>query len=113
MAFKVEGLDQFVNDVKTKHDSVQAQLNTLRTQEETITNPAMWQGAARDSFKSLMDGFYEKAYRMNTQLEEIADNILKAHGQFTDLDSSAAASLKQYNDFTTSSSSSLHLPPLS
>ncbi len=79
-----EGINAKAKEFMEQHNSLSAAISQLKSDEDNVTNGANWQGAARDAFNAFMERYYYQASKMNDQLMQTADNLLKMSNQFSD-----------------------------
>jgi WXG100 family type VII secretion target len=70
-----EAIAQKVKEFQATHDELEHLLTQLRSDADTLTEPAIWQGAAANAFKSFMDSYADGAKKLNNQLMETADKL--------------------------------------
>lgn len=102
-AADTEGINAKAKEFQEQHNSLMLAIRQLKTDEDNVTNGANWQGAARDAFNAFMERYYFQADKMNDQLMQTSENLLKMSTSFSD----------QTNDFASkvqAQVSSLDLP---
>lgn len=79
-------LDQ-AKKFRDQHDNLLTAIRQLKSDEDNMTNGSNWQGAARDAFNAFMERYYYQADKMNDQLMQTAEKLMKVSGTLTDSDS--------------------------
>jgi WXG100 family type VII secretion target len=99
-------IDRKVQEFKDAHDIIDASLKALQTEADTLTSDAVWRGAAKDAFRSLMDSYSQHAQKMNNDLMDTADKLRTMSHRFDNHDQQNASKVQQIMG-------SLNLPPIS
>ncbi|MEU2256466.1 WXG100 family type VII secretion target [Nocardia xishanensis] len=88
------GLVQQAQKFREQHDGIMAAIRQLKSDEDNMTNGANWKGQARDAFNAFMERYYFQADKMNDQLMETADKLIKMSGSFEDQDADFSAKVQ-------------------
>ncbi|APE33299.1 hypothetical protein BOX37_04190 [Nocardia mangyaensis] len=94
----------FAKEVEKKHGDLVGAIVKLKGQEDFLT--ATWQGTARNAFDTFMETYYRQADRMNDQLAQTAESLIKVGSDYEAQD-------VEYSSRISNQVSSLDLPPMS
>ncbi|QIS17845.1 WXG100 family type VII secretion target [Nocardia terpenica] len=94
MGFKVGAdLGDFSTQIQKKHDDLVGLIQRIQTNSETLIGK--WDGDAQRAYRGVMDNYFDKARRLNTDLEHTGENVAQSGKSFIAQDSSFGSQIGQ------------------